>query len=65
MEQNTDIGVQMTPVVEKGQKDGNGLKIATAMACVVAVCGIGFSVFGMMQSSQKDNRIAELNSEIM
>lgn len=65
MEQNADTGVQMTPVVEKGQRNGNGLEIATAIACIVAVCGIGFGVFGMMQSSQKDNRIAELNSEIM
>ena len=64
MEQNADTKTSMTPVAEKGQKNGNGLKIATAIACVVAVCGIGFGVYGMMQSSQKDNQIAGLNSEI-
>ena len=65
MEQNADTKTSMTPVAEKGQKNGNGLKIATAIACVVAVCGIGFGIYGMVQNSQKDNQIAELNSEIM
>ena len=64
MEQNADTGASMTPAVEKGQRNGNGLKIATAIACVVAVCGVGFGIYGMMQSSQKDNQIAGLNSEI-
>ena len=64
MEQNADTGASMTPAVEKGQRNGNGLKIATAIACVVAVCSIGFGIYGMMQSSQKDNQIAGLNSEI-
>ena len=65
MERNADTETSMTPVAEKGQKNGNGLKIATAIACVVAVCGIGFGIYGMVQNSQKDNQIAELNSEIM
>ena len=64
MEQNIDTGVPMTPVVDNEQKSGNGLKIATVVACVMAVCGIGFGVYGIMQSSQKDNQIAGLNSEI-
>lgn len=65
MEQNADAGAPITPAVDNKQKCGNGLKVATAIACVVAVCGIGFGVYGMVQNSQKDNRIAELNSEIM
>ncbi len=60
MEQNAETGVQMTPVVDDKKKNGNGLKIATAIACIVAVCGIGFGVYGMMQSSQKDTEIARL-----
>lgn len=64
MEQNPDTETSMTPVVEKGQKNGNWLKIATAIACVVAVCGIGFGVYGMMQSSQKDSQISELKTRI-
>ena len=48
MEQNVDTGVPVAPMVENKQKSGNGLKIATAIACIVAVCGIGFGVYGMM-----------------
>lgn len=50
MEQNTDTGVPITPAVDNKQKSGKGLIIATAIACVVAVCGVGFGVYGMMQS---------------
>jgi hypothetical protein len=64
MEQNADIGAPVVPVVENKQKSGNGLKIATAITCVVAVCGIGFGVYGMMQSSQKDNQISDLRTQI-
>ena len=51
-------------VVDDQQKSGNGLKIATAVACVVAVCGIGFGVYGMMQSAQKDNQISDLKVQV-
>ncbi len=64
MEQNTDTGVSITPVVDNKRKSGNGLRIATAIACIVAVCGIGFGIYGMMQSAQKDNQISNLNSQI-
>ena len=63
MEQNVDIGAPVTPVENK-QKGGNGLKITTVIACVVAVCGIGFGVYGMMQSSEKDSQISNLKSQI-
>lgn len=64
MEQNADAGTPAAPVVNDKQKSGNGLKIATAIACVVAVCGIGFGIYGMVQSAQKDNQISNLNSQI-
>ena len=65
MEQNVDTGVPITPAVDNSkQNGGNGLKIATAIASIVAVCGIGFGVYGIMQSSQKDSQISTLNSEI-
>lgn len=60
MDQNADAGVPITPAVENKQKGGKGLKITTAIACIVAVCGIGFGVYGMIQSSQKDSEIAKL-----
>ena len=64
MEQNADAGASITPVVDNKQKCGNGLKVATAIACVVAVCGIGFGVYGMMQSTQKDSQISDLKVQI-
>jgi len=64
MEQNIDTGAPMAPTVDNKQKGGNGLKITTAIACVVAVCGIGFGAYGMIQNSQKDNQISDLKVEI-
>lgn len=64
MEQNTDANTPVAPVVDNKQQSGNGLKIATVITCVVAVCGIGFGVYGMMQSMQKDSQISNLKSQI-
>ena len=65
MEQNLDTSAPIIPVVENNkQNGGNGLKIATAIACIVAVCGIGFGVYGMIQSSQKDNQVSDLQKQI-
>ena len=64
MEQNVDAGVPVMPTVENKQKNGNGFKLATIIACIVAVCGIGFGIYGMMQGSEKDNQILSLNSEV-
>ena len=64
MEQNVDTGAPIAPVAENNkQNGGNGLKIATAIACVVAVCGIGFGVYGIMQSMQKDSQISDLKAQ--
>ena len=64
MEQNVDTGAPITPVAYNKQNSGNGLKIATAIACVVAVCGVGFGVYGMIQSSQKDSQISDLKVQV-
>lgn len=64
MEQNADTGAQMTPVVDDKKKNGNGLKITTAIACVMAVCGIGLGVYGVMQVSDKDSQISNLKTQI-
>lgn len=62
MEQNATATM---PVMDSGkQNSGKGLKIATAIASVAAVCGIGFGVYGMVQSSQKDNQISDLKVQI-
>ena len=65
MEQNSDTSALIAPVAENNkQNGGSGLKITTAIACIVAVCGIGFGVYGMIQSSQKDNQISDLKGQI-
>lgn len=55
----------MTPATD-GNKicNGKGLVITTIIASVVAVCGIGLGVCGMVQNSQKDNQITDLKVEI-
>ena len=64
MEQNTNTGVPITPVIDNKQKNGNGLKITTAIACVVAVCGIGFGVFGIIQNTSSNTEIENLKNQI-
>lgn len=71
MEQNVDASAPVTPVVDNKQKGRNGLKIATAIACIVAACGIGFGVYGIIDANStkdslvlKDAKISDLDSEI-
>ncbi len=65
MEQNSDTNTPTVPVAENNKQNGsNGLKIATAIACIVAVCGIGFGVYGIMQVSDKDSQISNLKTQI-
>ena len=64
MDQNTDNGMPTASAVDSKQENGNGLKIATAIACVVAACGLGFGVYGMLQSAQKDSQISDLKVEV-
>lgn len=64
MEQNADSGASIAPVVDNKQKSGNGLKIATAIACVVAICGIGFGVYCLIESNNKTQEISNLKTQI-
>ncbi len=64
MEQNSDTGVPVAPIVENKQKNGNGLKITTAVACIVAVCGIGFGVYGMIQNNSSSTEIENLKNQM-
>ena len=48
MKQNVDTGTPVESVTDNKQKSGNGLKVATVIAFIMAVCGIGFGVYGMM-----------------
>ena len=62
MEQDTNITTSASN--NSGSSDSNGWKIATAIASIVAVCGIGFGVYSLMQSLQKDNQISDLQAQI-
>lgn len=65
MEQSSDASASIAPAAENNkQNGGNGLKIATAIACLVAVCGIGFGVYGVMQVSNRDSQISDLKIQI-
>ena len=62
MEQNTTTTM---PVMDNSnQKSGNGLKIATTVAFIVAICGIGFGAYGMIQNTQKDEEISKKDAQI-
>ena len=63
MEQNADTETSMTSAENK-QKSENGLKIITAIACVTAVCGIGFGIYGMEQSTERNNCITVLETQV-
>ena len=34
------------------------------IACILAVCDIGFGIYGIVQSSQKDNQISDLKVQV-
>ena len=64
MEQNADAGVPVAPMIENKQKNRNGLKIATAIACVVAVCGVGFGVYGIIDANSAKKLITTKETEV-
>lgn len=59
MEQNIPTA---TPVMGSGkQSNEKGLKITVILTSLAAICGIGFGIYGMIQSAQKDSQISNLN----
>ncbi|MCR5832490.1 MAG: hypothetical protein K6G36_00905 [Candidatus Saccharibacteria bacterium] len=65
MKQNENAGTPVAPVAENTkQKCGKGAKIVAAIACIAAICGIGFGVYSLMQVSNKDSQIANLKTQI-
>ena len=64
MEQDINTATPTVPVADNKQKSGNGLKIATVIACVMAACGIGFSVFQTIENNKKNEEINALKTEI-
>lgn len=60
MEQNQTASMSVPNIENERQKNGNGYRIAVAITSVLAVCGIGFGVYGMIQSRKKDSQISDL-----
>ena len=54
-----------TPVTENNQQNNKkGWKIATVVASILAICGIGFGVYSVIQGSQKDRQISDLKAQV-
>ena len=52
---NTVAPANVAPAEEKRKKSGgNGWKVATIVAAVAAICGVGFGAYGMIQNSQSE-----------
>ena len=52
------------PTANSGkQGSGKGLKIVSVVALAIAICGIGFGIFGMIQSAEKDSQISDLKAK--
>ena len=59
-----DVSAAAPVVDDSNQNNQKGWKIATIVTSVVAICGIGFGVYGMMQGLNKDSRIFDLENQI-
>ena len=54
-----------TPITNaNNQKSDKGLKIVVAIACVLAVCGVAFGIFELLQNSKKDSQISDLKAKV-
>lgn len=62
MEQDTTV--TMPVMTSSKQKDKKGWKIATAIVSVVAVCGIGFGIYGLVEANNKSSEISDLKVQI-
>ena len=58
MEQN--VQPMEAPVASKKEKSGSGMKVFAVAMTILALAGIGFGVYGMIKSAQKDEQIANL-----
>lgn len=63
MQQDTTTTATAPVVDNKKPNDVKKWIIITAVACLVAACGIGFGIYGMIQSAQKDAQISDLKNK--
>ncbi len=64
MQQDTTTTATAPVVDSKKPNDVRKWIIIAAVACIVAVCGIGLGIYGMVQSTQKDAQISDLRNKI-
>lgn len=64
MQQDTTTTATAPVVDNKKPNDVKKWVIIAAVACLVAVCGIGLGIYGMVQSTQKDAQISDLKNKI-
>lgn len=57
------IGAPIETPVSNDNKQ-NIFKITAVIAAVIAICGIGFGIYSVIQSSQKDTQISDLKSQV-
>ena len=64
MEQTVDQGTNVDMMTGGMQKKNTGLIAGMVVCAVLAVSGIAFGIYGVMQSSQKDNQISDLKVQV-
>lgn len=60
----TSNNAQPAMVGNNDKKEGNGLKIALIVALVLAIGGIGFGIYGVIDGAKKDEQITELKNQL-
>ncbi len=59
----TPVTETPAPVAEKRKNsNGNGWKVATVVATVAAICGVGFGAYGMVQNNQNQAKTTSNNN---
>ena len=64
MEQNKPIVSSFNDAENSAKSQNKILKVLVAVLAVVAVCGLGFGIFGMSQSQSKEKQISELKVQV-
>lgn len=64
MEEHMGTREPETPVVGKQNGNEKWLKVATGIMAAVAVCGVGFGIYGIEKSALSEERVSELKVQI-
>ncbi|MBR2709552.1 hypothetical protein IKE72_00530 [Candidatus Saccharibacteria bacterium] len=64
MEQDTKQDIITNTMTDKTKKNNRGLIVGMSICAILAIGGIGFGTYGMIQSTQKDNQISDLKVQV-